>query len=167
MTGHEEVGASIEAALEALGVGGLRVVMDEAEAAARDAAPGVSVHLAEAFGAAVRAFLGLVPGGPQGPSSPAGLVRAMPEELGLPADPGADAVAGVLRGWLTDDPDAAIVLLTPTTLADERYRFPPEEGEDPARVWAFRILTPASYPGLWWAIVDPAGSEASYAYGHD
>lgn len=158
---------SIEDALAAMGVGGLRVVMDEAEATARDATPGVTVHLTEAFGEAVRAFLGLVPGGPQGPSSPAALVRSMADELGLPADPDADAVAAVLRGWLTDDPHAAIVLLTPATLADERYRFPPEEGEAPARAWAFRILTPASYPGLWWAIVDPAGSEASYAYGHD
>lgn len=159
--------APIDDALGAQGVGGLRVVMDEAEAAARDAAAGVTVHLADAFGAAVRAFLGSVPGGRQGPSSPAALVRSMPEELGLPADPDSEAVAAVLRGWLTDDPDATIVLLTPATLADDRYRFPPEEGEDPSRVWAFRILTPASYPGLWWAIVDPTGSEPSYAYGHD
>lgn len=159
--------ASIEAALEALGVGGLRVVMDEPEAAAKDAAPGVTVHLAEAFGVAVRAFLGLVPGGPQGPSSPAALVRSMPQELGLSADPDPTAVAGVLRGWLVDDPGAAIVLLTPATLADEPYRLPPEEGEDPISVWAFRILTPASFPGLWWAIVDPSGDRAAYAYGHD
>ena len=44
---------------------------------------------------AVRAFLGLVPGGPQGPSSPVALVRAAPDELGLPASPDPEAVTAV------------------------------------------------------------------------
>jgi hypothetical protein len=153
--------------LAGLGLQGLELVLDEAEATARDAAPGVTVHLPEALRLALEAFTSALPEpGLSGVETPSAVVRAEPEAFGLAADASPAEVSSVLLSWLTDDPAARVVLLTPATLAMEPYRFPPEDGEDPERYWVFRVVTPRAYPGLWWAIVDEAGEPGPYAYGY-
>ena len=157
----------LQAVLSTRGFERLELVLDEDEAAARDAAPGVTVHLPDALRLALEAFTsGFSPGRPPFGETPAAVVRSAPDAFGLGADPTDDQVAAVIRAWLTDDPGARVVLLTPATMAMEPYRFPPEQGENPADHWVFRIVTPQAYPGLWWAIIDEDGEPCGYAYGY-
>jgi hypothetical protein len=56
-------------------------------------------------------------------------VLAAPDTYGLPVDPSTAQIHDIMFGWLTDDPDAKLVLPTPATLAQDEYRFPIEQRE--------------------------------------
>ncbi|NTU78038.1 MAG: hypothetical protein HGA45_01335 [Chloroflexales bacterium] len=113
----------------------------------------------------LEAFLCDTQGSPdQGHDSAHDVVRGDPESYGLDANPLDSAIAEALQTMLAGDPEARIVLLTPATTAQPEYRFLPEYGESAAENWVFRIIAPASWPFLQWAIVDPRGERPAYSY---
>lgn len=160
---------AVSAALAAVGLPNLQVVADAADVAAYAARPGWTVSFAEALGLALQAFLTGKSGSPEGGQDAAfDVVRDSPESFGLAAATPTDAaITAALRRVLADDPQAKVVLLTPATLRQEAYRFPPEYGESTDDNWVFRIIAPASWPFLQWAIVDPRGERPAYSYMFD
>lgn len=161
-------GGAVQAALAAVGLPKLQVVADPADVAAMAGRPGCRVLFAEALRLALEAFLTDGRGSPDaGHDSALDVVRDAPESFGLAPDPSDAQISTALRRILADDPKAAIVLLSPATLKQEAYRFPPEYGERTEENWVFRIIAPASWPFLQWAIVDPRGERPAYSYMFD
>jgi hypothetical protein len=160
--------AAVHAALVAVGLPGLRVVADAAGIAALERTPGCRVPFGEALRQALEAFLGDGGGSDgRGRDSALAVVRGAPEAFGLGPEPTDAEMSAALHRILADDPQAQIVLLTAATLAQPAYRFLPEYGESPEAQWVFRIIAPASWPLLQWAIVDPRGERAAYSYEFD
>jgi hypothetical protein len=157
--------AQVRAVLAALGLPALRVIADEAGIAALEGHPGGTLTFAEALRLALEAFLSDGRGSPDGGHDSAlDVVRAAPESFGLGTNPADAAITAALRKLLADDPDACVVLLTPATLQQPEYRFPPEYGESPEAHWVFRIISPAAWPLLQWSIVDLRGERPAYSY---
>lgn len=154
--------------LAALGLPGLRIVADPGDVAALEQHPGCNVPFAEALRLALEAFLGDGRGSPaQGHDSALDIVRSAPESFGLDTQPDDAAIRAALHRLLADDPQAELVLLTPTTIKQPAYRFLPEYGESIADNWIFRIIARAGWPFLQWAIVDLRGGVPAYSYGFD
>lgn len=165
MNAHDE---AVHSALTAVGLPNLKVVADQGDVAAMERAPGRKILFPEALRLALEAFLTNGRGSPEaGHDSALDVVRDAPESFGLGPDPTDAAIAEALRRVLGDDPKAEIVLLTPAILKQEAYRFPPEYGEGTEEHWVFRIIAPASWPFLQWAIVDPRGEQPAYSYMFD
>jgi hypothetical protein len=159
---------AVKAALTAVGLPNLKVVADQDDVAAMAQRPGWNTPFAEALRLALEAFLTNGQGSPDaGHDSALDVVRDAPESFGLDSAPTDAAITEALRRVLSDDPKAEIVLLTPATLEQEAYRFPPEYGERTEEHWVFRIIAPASWPFLQWAIVDPRGERPAYSYMFD
>lgn len=160
--------AQVRAVLAALGLPALRVIADEAGIAALEGHPGGALTFAEALRLALEAFLTDGRGSPgAGHDSALDVVRAAPEGFGLGANPTDAAITEALRKLLAGDPDAGAVLLTPATLQQPEYRFPPEYGEAIGEHWVFRIIAPAAWPLLQWSIVDLRGEKPAYSYSFD
>ena len=154
------------ASLQAVGVPGLRVVASAADVSGIEANPNCKVRFNEAVSQAVKAFLSQRSGSGQGgKDAPVDIVLDMPEAHGLPATPTAAQVEDVLRGYLAQDEGAELVLLTPATVQEERYRFTPEYGEALDTHWVFRIILPNTFDIMAWAVVDIEGKAPAYAYG--
>lgn len=159
---------AVSAALAAVGLPKLQSIADPTDIATLAAKPGWSVPFDQALRLALEAFLTNTSGSPDGGHDSAfDVVRDLPESFSLDPNPTDAAITAALRRVLADDPKAQIVLLTPATLAQETYRFPPEYGESPEESWVFRIIAPASWPFLQWAIVDPRGQRPAYSYMFD
>lgn len=162
---HDE---QVRAALVTAGLPGLKVIADEAGIAELERRPGGKYRFAEALRLALEAFIGDTQGSPdQGHDSAHDIVRNAPEGFGLGPEPDAAAIGEALRRILAGDPLARIVLLTDATVAQREYRFLPEYGEPIADNWVFRIVAPAQWPFLHWAIVDVRGETPPYSYGFD
>lgn len=160
--------SATQAALASVGLPQLQVVADAADVTAFAAKSGWKVSFAEALRLALHAFLTDPSGSPDGGRDSAfDVVRDAPESFGLGAKPRDAAISEALHRILADDPQAQIVLLTPATMKQAAYRFPPEHGEPVEDNWVFRIIAPASWPFLQWAIVDPRGQRAAYSYMFD
>jgi hypothetical protein len=159
---------AIRAALNAVGLPTLKVVADQGDVAAMERTPGCKIRFPEALRLALEAFLTDERGSlDAGHDSALDVVRDAPDSFGLGPSPTDTVITEALRRVLNDDPKAEIVLLTPATLKQEAYRFPPEYGESTAENWIFRIIAPASWPFLQWAIVDPRGERSAYSYMFD
>ena len=157
--------SSVAKVLEALDLAGLRVAVSAVDAARMEQAPGCLVAFPEALRQALQAFLTNRQGSSASANdAPSGLLFEVPEAHGLPEDPDGDQVAQALRSYLKEDAEAEIVLLTPSTIQEERYRFTPEYGEDLGVNWVFRIRMPRTFDVLTWAIVDTTGRRPAYAY---
>jgi hypothetical protein len=159
---------TIHAALAAVGLPELRVVADEKDIAAQESKPECRVTFAEALRLALEAFLADGRGSTgQGHDSALDVVRDAPESFQLGAQPSDAEISAALRKVLADDPRSLVVLLTPTTIEQQDYRFLPEYGENIAENWIFRIIAPASWPFLQWSIVDLRGETPPYSYEFD
>ena len=159
---------AVHSVLVAVGLPRLQVVADPGDIAAMAGQPNCKVPFAEALRLALQAFLNDGRGSPDGGHDSAyDVIRDSPESYGLEPQPADAAIAQALRRVLGDDPKAEIVLLTSATLKQEAYRFPPEYGESTEGHWVFRIIAPASWPFLQWAIVDPRGERPAYSYMFD
>jgi hypothetical protein len=155
----------VRAVLTALGLPALKVIADEAGIAGLEGLPGGAYTFAEALRLALEAFLTNGRGSSDaGHDSALDVVRGGPEDFGLGANPTDAAITEALRTMLAGDPDASVVLLTPATLQQPAYRFPPEYGESPEAHWVFRIIAPAAWPLLQWSIVDLRGEQPAYSY---
>ena len=164
----EQKNSDIQAALTAVGLPGLRVVADDHNIIALEKRPQGQYTFAKALQLALEAFLGNSHGSPdQGHDSAFDVVRSSPDSFGLGATPSDAEITEALRRILADDPQAEIVLLTPATTAENKYRFTPEYGESITDNWVFRIIAPASWPMLQWAIVDVRGQTPAYSYSFD
>lgn len=159
---------TVAAALVAVGLPQLEVVADPGDVATLEQTPGCRVRFAEALRLALTAFLSDGRGSDgHGRDSALAVVRDTPEMFGLGPEPPDAQIAAALRRILADDPQAKIVLLTPTTISQEAYRFLPEFGEPIDANWVFRIIAPGGWPLLQWAIVDLRGEAPAYSYGFD
>ncbi len=159
--------AALRAALTAVGLPDLKVVADPGDVAALERKPGCKVHFAEALQHALEAFLADGRGSEAGHDSARDVVRDSPESFGLGPKPSDAEISAALRKLLAEDPEARIVLLSSTTIKNTAYRFLPEYGESIEDNWVFRIIAPASWPFLQWAIVDLRGEKPAYSYGFD
>lgn len=158
----------IHAVLADLGLPDLAVIADTAGIAALEARAAGALSFAEALRQALTAFLSDARGSPdQGHDSALDVIRSAPDSYGLGADPSPAELTAVLHAMLADDPNARIVLLTDATVAEPDYRFLPEYGESIAEHWVFRIIAPAGWPFLQWAIVDLRGTAPAYSYTFD
>ena len=158
----------VQAALRAVGLPGLKVMADAQDVAAQESKPGCRVKFAEALRLALEAFMTSSSGSPdQGHDSAVHVIRSMPEAYNLAAQPSDAEVAEALRKILANDLRAQIVLLTPKTIVRQEYRFLPEYGESIDENWVFRIMAPANWPLLQWAIVDLSGERPAYSYEFD
>lgn len=164
----EQKNSDVQAVLDTVGLPELHVVADPNDIATLEAQPDSQYTFAEALRLGLEAFLSNSSGSPdQGHDSAFDVVRSSPDSFGLAANPSDAEITGALRRMLADDPKAEIVLLTPATTAQDRYRFLPEYGESITDNWVFRIIAPASWPMLQWAIVDVRGQTPAYSYGFD
>lgn len=155
----------VAAAVASAGVPGLHVVASAADVTRIESTPGCQVRFPDAVRQAVLAFLEDRRGsGHGGEDAPLDLVIDVPEAHGLPASPSEVQAGDVLRGYLQHDAGAEIVLLTPTTVREERYRFLPEYGESLDKNWVFRIILPKTFDLMSWVIVDITGHVPPYAY---
>lgn len=155
----------VAAAVASAGVPGLHVVASAADVARIEHASGCQVKFPEAVRQAVLAFLKDRRGsGQAGKDAPLDLVIDVPEAHGLPASPSETQASDVLRGYLQQDPRAELVLLTPTTVGEEKYRFLPEYGETLDQHWVFRIILPQTFDLMSWVVVDITGRAPAYAY---
>lgn len=159
--------AAAQAALAAMGLPRLAVIADPADVAALERTPGCTLRFAEALRLALEAFLTDERGSGQGHDSAVAVVRDTPESFGLGPKPSDAEICAALQRVLADDPAARIVLLTPKTVQIADYRFIPEYGERIEEHWVFRIIAPAAWPFLQWAIVDLRGERPAYSYGFD
>jgi len=164
----EQKNSDVQAALATVGLPTLRVVADDHNIIALEKHPNGQYTFAKALQLALEAFLSNSRGSPdQGHDSAFDVVRSSPDSFGLAATPSDAEITGALRRMLADDPQAEIVLLTPATTAQDNYRFLPEYGESITDNWVFRIIAPASWPMLQWAIVDVRGETPAYSYSFD
>lgn len=155
----------VDAVLVALGLPDLTVIADAAGIAALEARAAGALTFAEALRQALMAFLSDGRGSPdQGHDSALDVIRSDPDSYGLKADPSPAAMTAVLHAILATDPNARIVLLTEAAVAEPEYRFLPEYGESITEHWVFRIIAPAGWPFLQWAIVDLRGAAPAYNY---
>ncbi|MCB0166062.1 MAG: hypothetical protein KDI79_17645 [Anaerolineae bacterium] len=160
--------SGIQTVLDAVGLPELHVVADPTDSAALEGQADSQYTFAEALRLALEAFLSNSSGSPdQGHDSAFDVVRSSPDSFGLGATPSDAEITEALRRMLADDPQAEIVLLTPATTAQDKYRFTPEYGESITDNWVFRIIAPASWPMLQWAIVDVHGQTPAYSYSFD
>lgn len=160
--------SDVQAVLAAVGLPGLHIVANPTDVAALEGQADGQYTLAEALQLALEAFLSNSSGSPaQGHDSAFDVVRSSPDSFGLAATPSDAEITEALRRMLADDPQAEIVLLTPATTAQDKYRFLPEYGESITDNWVFRIIAPASWPMLQWAIVDGRGQTPAYSYSFD
>jgi hypothetical protein len=159
---------TVQEALAVLGLAGLKVIADAEGIAALEQRLGCQVPFAAALGLALRAFLADEGGSDgRGHDTAVAVVRSAPDAFGLGPEPSSAEISAVLRQLLADDPQAKIALLTPAIVAQSDYRFLPEHGESIEEQWVFRIIAPAQWPMLQWAIVDPCGRRPAYSYGFD
>lgn len=164
----EQKNSDVQAALATVGLPTLRVVADDHNIIALEKHPNGQYTFAKALQLALEAFLSNSRGSPdQGHDSAFDVVRSSPDSFGLGATPSDAEITEALRRMLADDPQAEIVLLTPATTAQDKYRFLPEYGESITDNWVFRIIAPASWPMLQWAIVDVRGETPAYSYSFD
>ena len=151
--------------LHDLDLAGLRVVATEADVHRMEQSTGCAVTFHESLQQALQAFLTSRRGSSEAANdSPCGLIFDIPDAHGLPSKPDGDQVAQVLRSYLKEDDRAEVVLLTQTTIEQERYRFTPEYGESLETNWVYRILLPQTFDILTWVVVDKTGQEPAYAY---
>jgi hypothetical protein len=159
---------TVQEALAVVGLAGLKVIADAEGIAALERRPGCQVPFAAALRLALEAFLGDEGGSDgRGHDTAVAVVRSAPDAFGLGPEPSSAEISAVLRQLLADDPQAQIILLTPATIAQADYRFLPEYGESIEEQWVFRIIAPAQWSVLQWAIIDPRGERAAYSYGFD
>lgn len=160
-----DISPAVAEVLAELQLVGLKVVANPADVRQMEQSVGCAVPFPDALRQAVRAFLTDRNGSTgAGHDSVCGLLFDVPEDHGLPAKPTADQVAEVLRGYLTTDPEAEVVLLTAATVREEEYRFTPEYGESTEANWVFRVRLPRTLDLLFWAVVDKTGGKPAYAY---
>ena len=128
-----------------------------------DTASNSGVSFEDGLRAAIAAFLNDEKGTGAG-NSPLALIMADPEAHGLASDANAAACSDKLLEYLKSDSKAEIVLLTSSTMANEKYRFGPEEGENTYDNWVFRFMLPATFDILMWSIVNKEGAKPAYCY---
>lgn len=158
----------VGAVLAALGLPDLTVIADAAGIAALEARAAGALTFAEALRQALTAFLSDGRGSSdQGHDSALDVIRSAPDSYGLGAEPSPAEMTAVLHAILAADPNARIILLTDATVAEPEYRFLPEYGESITDHWVFRIIAPAAWPFLQWAIVDLRGTAPAYSYAFD
>lgn len=157
----------IKGALAGRKLGSLKVIADAQDVVAMEGNIGCKVPFADALAKALDALLSGAESNETAGQSLASVVRDVPGNFNLKDAPPQADVSGTIQKMLTDDKNAAVVLLTPTTLAQEKWRFPPEFGESADDNWVFRVDLPASFPGLIWAIVDVTGKTPAYSYTFD
>jgi hypothetical protein len=95
-------------------------------------------------------------------------VADVPDAFGLGPDADDDAIAAVVRE-IVNQPDITVYLLGPEDYAPDggqRDVFPPEYGETTDANWVFYVPLDA-FASLQWMIVDKAGKDKAYCYGHD
>ena len=140
----------------------LKVVYDAADMAAmeRDSA----VKFADALQQALDAVLHNAQGSSSGHDAVISLILDAPDQYDLPAHVTLTDAAQKLAELINTDAEAEVVLLTPATLKEARYRFEPEYGESTRDNWVFRLRLPTTLNVLIWAIVDKTGTKPAYAY---
>jgi hypothetical protein len=139
-----------------------RIVIDTVDAANKERSSRLDRN--EALRLATEAFATDQTGSGSGDDSVVGLVLSQPENFGLTDSATARQASDALRKLLADDPDAEIVLLSPATLAQDAYRFPPEYGDSTDDNWVFRVILPNTLDVLIWTVVPEPGGRAPYAY---
>ena len=157
----------VQTVLHELNLPGLQIIADEKDIAALEGNPACRITFLEALRLALEAFMSDSRGSEQGHDSAFDVIRSAPDGFGLGATPSDAEIREALRKVLADDPRAQVVLLTPTTIKEEKYRFQPEYGESIADNWVFRIIAPANWPFLQWSVVDIRGETPAYSYEFD
>ena len=96
-------------------------------------------------------------------TSPLDLILRAPQAYGLDEATPITAAA-LLRVYLASDQSAEVVLLTPTTIQQKKYRTQPGLGESLTDNWVFRINLPNTFDRLIWCVVDKFGKQPPYCY---
>ena len=165
MSSDSTLQSLISQVLQDLDLAGLRVVATATDVHRMEQSPGCAVTFPESLRRALQAFLTSRRGSSESANdAPCGLIFDVPDAHGLPANPNGEQVAEVLRSYLKKDDHAEVVLLTQTTVQQEKYRFAPEYGESLETNWVYRILLPSTFDVLAWAIVNKTGQQPAYAY---
>jgi hypothetical protein len=126
------------------------------------------VGFLDALEAALHCLINPGSGKPGYDSAPWDYVTTLPSAFGLAPDAKEADIRDVVRD-IVNQPGNTLYLLDPGDYEEDRARpkvFPPEYGETTDANWVFYMpLDP--FASLHWVVVDKAGEQEAYCYGHD
>jgi hypothetical protein len=163
---NQLLAADITAVCARVGLDALTVDADETEV--RKQEDGAAVGFLDALEAAIHCLIERGDDESEYDGAPWDYVADLPDAFGLAPDAEDDAIATVVRE-VVNQPEVTVYLLgSEDYIPDGGVRgvFPPEYGETTDANWVFYVPLDA-FSSLQWMIVDKAGKDKAYCYGHD